>query len=996
MTLGRFMAALLFCLAGLPPAAAQQHTHLSGLILDASEAGVPGAQVTVVEQETGFRRTAESRPDGRYAVAPLEPGVYKVTVRKEGFRTVIRFGVRLEAWRPARLDFALPVGSMHETITVEGDHHPVNREDGSVGTVVRREEIERLPLGGRGLLSLLELAPGALATPATRGEAGQFTANGQRPNTHYFTVDGVSANTGVSGGGLPAQSTGGALPGMSAIGSLHSLVSMEALEEFRVQTSTAAPEFGRLPGANVSLGSRSGTNALHGSLAYGFRHEALAANDWFANRQGEGRATLRVHDAAQSLGGPLRRDQSFFFASFQAIRLRQPFAWRAPVPSMEARERAGSAARAVLEHFPAPNGAWFGSDLAEWSGRNRRPSRLDAASLRLDHALSGSATAFVRYHDSPSWNEFGSTQVNRLELRSRSFTFGLNARLGVGTVLDFRLNRSNARISSEWMQAGAAGRDCSLEAAISHFLRAPANCGYLARFSIAGLTDLVSGREGHHRQGQIQFVQTATFYRGGHTLRVGADYRRLAPSRQDTGGALSVIADSVGDLSVDRNLWIGRSGPRHGAAVIEELSLLAQDTWRMTRRLTATYGVRWEFSPAPMPDRPAYFLDVEKDVVISERMPLWRLTYRNFAPRAGLALAPWASGRTVFRAGAGLYFDSSVSIATDLINGGPLDVWEHQSARQAPFSMLLSFGFLPDLRLPVVKQWSASVEHALSGGETISAAYAGSAGRRLIRREMGGPGSSPVAWMALATNHGSSDYHGLQLQYRRRLARRVQATAAYSWSHSIDDSSTDAMVHWAGAGSPAAADRGASDFDVRHAATAAFTGELPRGWALDGIFRARTGFPVTVFAAERHMGIAFANAFRPDLVGGQPVWVRDGAAPGGSRLNPGAFRAAAPGVQGSLGRNSVHGFGMTQLDLALRREFRFGDRRSLEFRVEAFNALNEANFADPARFLVSPLFGQSASMLNLMLGTGSPGSGLAPVFQVGGARSAQVVLRLRF
>lgn len=994
MTPGRFMAALLISLAGANATAAQGYTYLAGSISDPSEAAVPGAQVAVVDEETGFRRAAESRPDGGYLVAQLRPGVYKVTVRKEGFRTLIRFGLRLEASRPLRLDFSLPVGSMHETITVEGDASPIQREDASVAVVLRRDEIERLPLNGRGLLSLLELAPGTVVTPATHGEAGQFTANGQRPNTHTFAVDGISANTGVLGGGLPVQSSGGALPAMSAFGSLHSVISMEALEEFRVQTSTAAPEFGRLPGAIVSLITRSGSNRLHGSLAYGFRHEALAANDWFANRRGYGRAPLRLHDFAPSLGGPLRRDRSFFFLSYQGLRLRQPFAWRAAVPSADARESAAEWARPVLDQYPAPNGAPLGSDLAEWTGRNRRPSRLDSGTLRLDHAFTGAVSAFARYHDSPSANEFGSTQINRLELRARSLTLGLHARPGAGTVLDTRLNGSTARIDSTWSQTGAGA--CALEAAITHFLRTPAECGYLARFAIAGLGDLVAGREGTHRQSQFQAVETATFYRGAHTIRVGADYRRLEPSRRDHGGALSVISDSVADLSGDRNYWVGSSGPRRGAAVLNELSLLAQDTWRLHARLTATYGVRWEFSPAPVPAEPAWFLDPERDVVVSARQPLWRRSYRDFAPRIGIAYAPGASGRTVVRAGAGLYYDSSLSIATDLVNGGPLDVWQHQSPRQAPFSMLLSFGFIPDLRLPVVKQWSVSLEHSPAEGQLVSVAYAGSAGRRLVRREMGGRGSSAVVWVAMATNNGASDYHGLHLQYRRRMARRLQASAAYNWSHSLDNSSSDSVVHWAGAGSSPAGDRASSDFDVRHSFTAAFTCELPRGWAADGIFRARTGFPLTVLEAERHTGVVFANVFRPDLVAGQPLWVRDDAAPGGKRLNAAAFRMAAPAVQGGLGRNAITGFGMSQLDLALRRDFRLGERRSLELRLEAFNALNQASFADPARYLVSPLFGQSTSMLNLMLGTGSPGSGLAPIFQIGGARSAQAMLRLRF
>jgi hypothetical protein len=162
------------------------------------------------------------------------------------------------------------------------------------------------------------------------------------------------------------------------------------------------------------------------------------------------------------------------------------------------------------------------------------------------------------------------------------------------------------------------------------------------------------------------------------------------------------------------------------------------------------------------------------------------------------------------------------------------------------------------------------------------------------------------------------------------------------------------------------------------------------------MLRARTGFPITVLEDEQYLGIALADAFRPNLALGAPVWIADSNAPGGRYINPSAFRPIPAGRQGNLGRNTITGFGMSQVDLAVRREFRLGDRRTLQFRMEAFNGLNEANFADPVRLMTSPLFGRSTSMLNLMLGSGSPGSGLAPILQTGGARSFQATLRFYF
>ncbi len=314
------------------------------------------------------------------------------------------------------------------------------------------------------------------------------------------------------------------------------------------------------------------------------------------------------------------------------------------------------------------------------------------------------------------------------------------------------------------------------------------------------------------------------------------------------------------------------------------------------------------------------------------------------------------------------------------------------------------FGFLPDLRLPLIKQWNASVEHALDEHEAVSITYAGSFGKDLIRREIGGPGTTPTTLLALATNDGDSTYESLQLQYRRRLWHGVQALASYAWSHSIDNRRQTAICIGQ------APDSRSSRIALRPISTCAMFLRLDsatpfqmfgerfylRGWAFDGIVHARTGFPINILDAEQYDGIGYENIYRPSVMAGQPLWISEPGAPGGRVINPAAFGAAPNGTQGDLGRNSLPGFGMTQLDLALRRDFPIGEHRSIELRVDAFNALNHANFADPIRFLSSPLFGESNSMLNMMLGTGSPGSGLAPLFQTGGPRSLHIAVRFRF
>ena len=1013
MNFGRTLALSLLFLATLARLEAEPSSHISGVILDASLASVPGALVTVVNEDSGLRRAAMSQQDGGYAVSSLEPGIYKITVRKPGFRTMIRFGVPLAESKPVRVDFKLVIGSVQETITVQGTAPLFNTEEASVETVVGRDEVEHLPLDGQGLLGLIGLVPGAVVTPATRGETGQFTVDGQRPNTHYFTVDGASANTGVSGGGSPAQANGGALPGMTAFGSLDSLLTPDALQEMRVQTSSSTPQFGRMPGAQVSLISRAGSNEFHGSALYGFRNEALDANDWYANRHGDARAPLRLQDYSGGLGGPLWRNHTFFFISYEGMRLQQPFIWVQPVPTLAVRTNSFAWAEPLLSLFPEPNGPDLGGGLALWTGRTSRPSRLDTGAIRVDHSFTSWLTAFARYNEAPSSTQFGTSPVNTLNLTSRAITVGFDVRLKPNMFVDLRANYSLASARSVWNQSGSTATTCDLEPTTFFFLHQQGICDYLIRFSIVGVGQVVSGSEGRRTQTQFQVTPAANWNIGPHSIRFGADYRRIAPARTDASGSLYAFVDTVLDLhGNNNNFWSSchtqllpcATGPQFASAVLREASLFVEDTWHISRHLTATYGLRWEISPPPTPGRGATadFFDITTQTVAGSKQALWRTTNANFAPRAGIAFQPIAGGRTVIRAGAGVYYDSSLSLAGDLVSGGPLTVSTLSSQLSTLFNTSLNFGFTPQLRLPSVKQWNVSVERAFSSHDVVSVGYVGSSGSDLIRREVSGLGTTQL--LAIATNDGASIYHALQAQYRRRMSHGFQSLVSYSWSHSVDNSSSDSGLYAFESFTSVSQDRASSDFDVRHSLSAGITYVLPhsvhgrfmRDWELDGTFRARSGFPINVLNADEFQGITYQNIYRPNRVGSEALWIHDPSAPGGKRLNRAAFQATAFGSQGNLGRNALTGFGMTQLDLAVQRDFVLREQRSLQIRMEAYNALNHPNFADPVPFLASPIFGQSNSMLNLMLGTGSPGSGLAPIFQAGGARSVRFVFRFRF
>ena len=383
------------------------------------------------------------------------------------------------------------------------------------------------------------------------------------------------------------------------------------------------------------------------------------------------------------------------------------------------------------------------------------------------------------------------------------------------------------------------------------------------------------------------------------------------------------------------------------------------------------------------------------------------MRYGQVAPRAGAVYR--LTDRLVLRAGWGIFYDLAFSAATDPINGFPFNRWQFGDvlATSGTGAGPAGWGFAANLRLPYSHEWNVAWENALTASDLLAISYTGSAGRRLLRREAGMQPGGAGAAASIATNHGSSDFHALEVEYRRRLARGFEGVANYTWGHSIDNGSWDSAVSLVDADYAASHDHAASSFDVRHSVSGALMFEslgfgraglwrhLTSDWKIQAIGRARSAFPIDILETENALGLGWDNYIRPDLVAGLPMWITDASVLGGRRLNPAAFAAPA-GLQGSLGRNAVRGFGMFQADVAMRRRFPLGDSASVEASVACFNVFNHGNAADPVRYRNSPFFGEPVSMLSLMLGNGSPRSGLTPVFQLGGPRSVELGIKVRF
>ena len=447
-----------------------QQAALSGYVKDPTGAVVPKANVAVVKTDTAAKWSTSSSDVGFYELPSLPPGPYEIHVDKAGFQPLVRGGLTLHIGDRVQIDLGLSVSASKEAVTVEGGPELLNTNDASVSTVVERQTVENMPLNGRSFQSLLNLMPGVNPiNPSSAGNLqnaqGQFTVNGQRADANYFMVDGVSANTGVSSGRFLGQGGTGSLPATTALGGFNGLVSVDALEEFRMTTSTFAPEYGRTPGGQVLLLTRSGTNSFHGNIFDYFRNTKLDANDWFLNRAGLPRGAVHQNDFGGVVGGPIVRDKLFFFLSYEGLRLTNAQPGTSYTFTRDARVLAGQAANTanppysgymaqILNAYPLPahdpsigNGSTCTSIttcIAPFTGAFPNVSQLDSGSVRIDYALNSRMTLYARYVHSPSstaaHGSLGSINNTAITLASDTGTVGFTHTISPTINNDLRAN----------------------------------------------------------------------------------------------------------------------------------------------------------------------------------------------------------------------------------------------------------------------------------------------------------------------------------------------------------------------------------------------------------------------------------------------------------------------------------------------------------------------------------------------------------------------------
>jgi TonB dependent receptor len=745
------------------------------------------------------------------------------------------------------------------------------------------------------------------------------------------------------------------------------------------------------------------------------------------------------------------RDRTFFFFSYEGLRLRQPFVPDPlEVPTVAARNNATGVTRDLLNAFPLPTQRFSAAEEADgvvpYTTSFTNPSRLDALSLRIDHKINDRVSLFGRYNYAPSEDKqrarfCAASCVADLSYKTQTLTIGSTQIFSSKLTNDLRVNFSKSKVNQTYFIDTYGDAIIPPQSSLyPNFTNG--NNGYIyIEVNASGSNTLSDGLFSDNKQRQFNIVNSTSFTIGNHALKFGVDYRRLSPVSFSGNYKRSFLPDSIQALITNAPTSATIVAPQVTLRPIyENLSLFAQDTWRVSPRLTLSYGLRYEIVPAPNEENgnlPLTVNGLQEDSynlanlsLSSERRRFYETTYHNFAPRVGVSYQLFnKSGReTVVRGGFGVFYDlgygfSGSAFSTGIIPFASTLSLSNVTYTSAAFQQSAApvnlnppyarvFAFQPNFKLPYSLQYNVAVEQAFGASNTLSISYVGSRGERLTRVETLRSTTGNFRRLDLVTNGGYSNYNALQVQYQRRLTRGFQALASYTFAKSLDNVSEESQNNLQSPSGRFAPnlDYGASSFDIRHSFNAALSYNIPSpfendlarkifgGFSIDAIIRARTALPVNLVSGVNSLGLGVTTILRPDLIPGVPLYLEDSSAPGGRRFNPAALDRATPlaqGRQGTLGRNVFSGFGARQLDLALRREFALRENLKLSLRVEAFNIFNTPNFANPsgvvpANYQTNTTFGRSSQLLASGLG------GLSSLYQIGGVRSFQLAAKIQF
>lgn len=905
-TLFRLIALVVLSAAVCVPQIAPM-SSLEGTLTDSTGAVVPNANITLHNVDTGFERQATTSELGKYVFNAVPVGLYAIRAEAQGFQTYRQTGIRLNVNTPATVDIKLSIGAVTEQVVVTADATMVNTQSGTLSQVVQQRYLVDLPLNGRNAATLIRMVPGTVsgvgtttAGYANTSDTLAFSVNGTRGNEVNYRLDGSTHMDNVT-------NLNAAYP------------NPDALQEFTVQTSNYSAQYGNFGGAVVNVVTRSGSNDIHGSLFHFLRNGAMNARNFFAAQSDN----LKRNQYGGTIGGPVIRDRLFYFGSYQGTSIRNTsFTNTAFVPDQALRQGDFSSllprtitdpetgrpfpgnqiprdrilpiATNILSKVPfsdAPNGLL----------RYARPDRSENHQVIgkgdfywKNHTFSGSVF-YVRYDD-PGWDGGGTLLTARIgQLQTtRTFrfqdTWTLRPNL-INTVnaSGLLLNSYNTRVSpfsltdfGDIQFSQPEKNDRQLELGVT---------GY------SGWGSVTNTPPGQWIRRNVEITDSLMWVKGRHTFNLGGEYTPFivfdSNTRYQQSGNLGfsgqITGNGISDLLLGRVATFQQSAGKFKQTRGQQVSFYGEDTFRASRNLTLTFGVRWDpylpytdklgqvagYRPGAISQR---FNNAPPGAVFpgDPGFPEGGMNndLNNISPRFGFAWTPRITSRpTSVRGGYGMFFlrpfprlynnfvESAPFSPTMVLNNVDMrDPYGSAGIRNpfppyapvsldpdAPFVFPMPYAyFQEDWGVGYLQSWNLTVEQQLGGDWLVRGAYVGNKGTHLQSfRERNAavyqPGATVgntnarrprapyFASMRELVNAGNSVYHSMQITVEKRFSRGFSVLAFYTFSKSIDDESTNAQFTFS---NPHPTDqrfnRGVSDFDVRHNFRTSLVYELPR------------------------------------------------------------------------------------------------------------------------------------------------------------------------
>ena len=986
---------------------------ISGDVVDPAGAAVTGAEVLVRNNETGSERKFTTAESGIFSAPSVAVGTYTVSVSRDGFAPLSRTGIVLTVGENVQLHLALTLGSVQQSVSVVDTPAVVDTSTLQTQGLVDERQVKELPLNGRSFDQLIQLNPASVSYTTQRsGGVGtsnssvgnMYSVSGRRPQDNLFLLNGI-------------EYTGASLINVTPGGTSGQLLGVDAVREFNVVSDTYGANYGKRTGAQISIITASGGNALHGSVYEFLRNSALDARNYFDQAK---IPEFQRNNFGAALGGPLRHDKLFGFGNYEGYRQHLGLSAVSFVPDDTSRAAAAAIVRPLLALWPVANGPELlnpngtPSGIAEAFSNPPQHVREDFGTTRIDANLTGKDLLFGVYTvddsdaNTPSQNPY-STIYERLREQVLSaqeqHVFSANLlntlRFGYSRAAYYFTGLAPDSVPG-WIAGAPVG--------------AVVIAGSTASNGASQVT-LAGANTGSNNQAvrNLFTVDEHIFWtRGRHQLEVGVWLQRLQSNDNLAQNQYGQASFSTLSSFLTGNVATFTVVPAptelgwrslFGAAFIE-------DAWKVTPRLELRAGFRSESSDGwnEAHSRASNYgftngVINTNPTIGGSALAQNRATFMP-EPRIGVAYDLFGNGKTAVRAAFG-------------VHRALLDALDYRLDQTAPFNTTLSFSnttvdklaglssgtgtgsgqispsnVQPDIATPTVLAWTFKIEQQIAPATSLTIGYVGSHGYHQILSEDQNtpptvvcPASPCPAALAPGTvfyssstkanpnvanttswvSQGISNYNGLEVDVRRQLSHGLQLRGVYTFASNLDDGSawntsvsanTPAFVMYPG--NPGL-DYGPAATNIRHAAAINGTWELPLndgllanplakqlvgGWSVSGIATLQSGFPLSPQLGYNPTGNGDTrNPVRPNLVPGfhGPLYAKTVQ----QWFNPAAFSAPYPGTFGSVGRDTLTGPGLSELDLALVKNTTIHERLHAQFRAEFFNVLNHANFTTP-------------------------------------------------